>query len=185
MSEGKGPIAMKCQDCGERDSKVHMMQIINNEKVVLNLCEECAAKRGFHSPLDNIPFPLADFLANMLTSETPGKGSSEPSGPPLVCPGCGLTFEEFSRQGRFGCGECYRAFREKLQGLLRKIHGSSLHRGKLPPLLSDEGGAIKEQERLHDELQRAIMEEDFERAADLRDKLKSLQGLSVAGKGKD
>jgi protein-arginine kinase activator protein McsA len=86
---------MKCQDCGERDSKIHMMQIINNEKVVLNLCEECAAKRGFHSPLDNIPFPLADFLAGMLTSESSGKGSAEPSGPPLVCPGCGLSFEEF------------------------------------------------------------------------------------------
>lgn len=176
---------MKCQDCGKRESKIHMMQIINNEKVVLNLCEECAAKRGFHSPLDNIPFPLADFLAGMLTSETSGKGASEPSGPPLVCPNCGLTFEEFSRQGRFGCGQCYRAFREKLQGLLRKIHGSSLHRGKLPPLLSDEGGMIKEQERLNEELRRAIMEEDFERAADLRDKLKSLQEQPALVKDKE
>lgn len=176
---------MKCQDCGERESKIHMMQIINNEKVVLNLCEECAAKRGFHSPLDNIPFPLADFLTGMLTTEISGRGSVEPSGPPLVCPGCGLTFEEFSRQGRFGCGECYRAFREKLQGLLRKIHGSSLHRGKLPPLLSDEGGAIKEQERLNEELRRAIMEEDFERAADLRDKLKSLQEQPALVKDKE
>ncbi len=176
---------MKCQDCGERESKVHLTQIVNNEKVVLNLCEECAAKRGFHSPLDNIPFPLADFLAGMLTAESAGKSADESAEPPLVCPACGLSFHEFSRQGRFGCGECYRAFREKLQGLLRKIHGSSLHRGKLPPLLSEEGGVIKEQERLQEELQRAIGDEDFERAADLRDKLKSLTEHPETVKSKD
>jgi len=178
---------MKCEDCGERDSSVHLTQIVNNEKVVLNLCKQCAAKRGFHSPLDNIPFPLANFLAGMLTEESAGRSAKAMTGPDLTCPSCGLTFSEFSHQGRFGCGDCYEAFRDRLQGLLRKIHGSSLHRGKLPPLLSEEGNVIKEQERLQDELQRAILDEDFERAADLRDKLKSLKDSRalVASKEKE
>lgn len=175
---------MKCQDCNEKDSQVHLTQIINNEKVVLNLCKECAAKRGFHSPLDNIPFPLANFLAGMITNE-PSKGSRAVASSDLVCPVCELSFEEFSRLGRFGCGSCYKTFRDKLQGLLRKIHGSSLHRGKLPPLLSEEGGVIKEQERLHEELTRAIEAEDFERAADLRDKLKSLEDEKAAVESKE
>jgi protein arginine kinase activator len=166
---------MKCHDCGEREGKVHLTQIVNNEKVVLHLCKECAAKRGFHSPLDNIPFPLANFLAGMMTKDEPGKPPEAEPGPDLTCPNCGLTFDDFSRLGRFGCGECYKTFRERLQGLLRKIHGSSLHRGKLPPMLSEEGTVIREQERLEDELKRAIDDEDFERAADLRDKLKSLR----------
>ena len=42
-------------------------------------------------------------------------------------------------------------------------------------MLSEEATAIKEQERLTEELKRAIASEDFERAADLRDKLKSLK----------
>lgn len=166
---------MKCQDCGERESRVHLTQIINNEKIVLNLCKQCAAKRGFHSPLDNIPFPLANFLAGMMNEESAGKKAKALTTPDLVCPNCGLSFEEFSRLGRFGCGKCYHTFRDKLQGLLRKIHGSSLHRGKLPPLLSEDGTVIKEQERLQEELQRAISDEDFERAAELRDKLKSIK----------
>lgn len=166
---------MRCQDCNEKDSTVSMTQIVNNEKVILNLCRECAAKRGFHSPLDSIPFPLANLLTGMLTPEFSSKKSTHAVGmPDLTCTQCGLTFSEFSRLGRFGCGQCYHVFREKLQGLLRKIHGSSLHRGKLPPMLSEDGTAIKEQERLQEELDRAIESEDFERAADLRDKIKSL-----------
>jgi protein arginine kinase activator len=148
---------------------------VNNEKVVLNLCKDCAAKRGFHSPLDNIPFPLANLLSNMLAKEESEKSGKSPTMPDISCPNCNLAFEEFSRLGRFGCGQCYKAFRDKLQNLLRKIHGSSLHRGKLPPMLSEDGTFIKEQDRLHEELQRAIEAEDFERAADLRDKIKSLQ----------
>jgi len=166
---------MKCQDCGSRDSAVKVTQIVNNEKVVLNLCKECAAKRGFHSPLDNTPFPLANFLSSMMTAETSGKGSKSMTVPELTCPTCGLTFSEFSRLGRFGCGDCYGTFRDRLQPLLRKIHGSSLHRGKLPPMLSEDATVIREQERLQEELERAIKSEDFERAADLRDKLKSLE----------
>ena len=74
---------MKCEDCGERDSSVHLTQIINNEKVVLNLCKQCAAKRGFHSPLDNIPFPLANFLAGMMTEESAGKSAKSGSDMPV------------------------------------------------------------------------------------------------------
>ncbi|MEZ5357365.1 MAG: UvrB/UvrC motif-containing protein [Candidatus Zixiibacteriota bacterium] len=166
---------MKCQDCGGSDATVNLTQIINNEKVVLNLCKDCAAKRGFHSPLDNIPFPLANFLAGMMEAEKTAGESKAVMTTDLTCSKCGLTFSEFSRLGRFGCGNCYQTFREKLQPLLRKIHGSSLHRGKLPPMLSEDATIIKEQERLEDELKHAIDTEDFERAADLRDKLKSLK----------
>ncbi len=172
---------MKCDYC-DREASVHLTQIINNKKVVLNLCKECAAKRGFHSPLDNIPFPLSSFLSGLLSQEKSKKDSNDVVPTDLVCPNCGLTFEEFSRLGRFGCGQCYETFRNKLQGLLRKIHGSSLHRGKLPPLLSEEGSTIKEQERLQGELEAAIAAEDFERAADLRDKIKSLNANSEKDK---
>lgn len=165
---------MKCDYC-DNEASVHLTQIINNKKVVMNLCKECAAKRGFHSPLDNIPFPLSNFLSGMVTQEESTKVGKGVVKSDLTCSNCGLTFEEFSRLGRFGCGQCYKTFRDKLQGLLRKIHGSSLHRGKLPPLLSEEGSHIKEKERLLEELQAAIKAEDFERAADLRDKIKSLE----------
>ncbi len=173
---------MKCQDCNEREAQVHLTQIVNNVKTSLNLCKQCAAARGFHSPLDNIPFPLADLLPGM--GEAFSEEGGEDSGEKLVCSNCGLTFQQFTRQGRFGCGTCYTAFRDRLEKLMRQIHGASLHRGRSPIVAnSDEGDEdhmpVKEEARLQTELQKAIDSEDFERAAEIRDKLRSVRELNA------
>lgn len=170
---------MICQDCKNRESQVHFTQIVNNEKTALSLCKECAAARGFHSPLDNMPFPLAEILSGLTANMPMQKQLAQEES--ISCQGCGLTFDEFTRQGRFGCGECYKAFRARLEMIMRKIHGASMHRGMTPTIettdddTSTESFSIKEEERLKDELQKAIATEDFERAAELRDKLKTLQ----------
>ena len=170
---------MVCQDCKKREAQVHFTQIINNEKTSLSLCKECAAARGFHSPLDNMPFPLADILSGLAADlPSPKMESAEDS---ISCPGCGLTFDNFTRQGRFGCGECYKTFRNRLELIMRKIHGASLHRGKSPVVEysgteeTPDTLSVKEEERLKHELQKAIESEDFERAAEIRDKLKTLR----------
>lgn len=169
---------MLCQDCKKREAQVHFTQIVNNEKTSLSLCRECAAARGFHSPLDNMPFPLADILSGMAENLPMAQTSQSEPGP--SCPNCGLTFDVFTRQGRFGCGECYNTFRNRLELIMRKIHGASMHRGKTPvfDMESEESveiQSIKEEERLKEELQKAIDAEDFERAAEIRDKLKTVR----------
>jgi protein arginine kinase activator len=167
-----------CQDCKSREATVHLTQIMNNEKIALSLCSECAAARGFHSPLDNVPFPLADILTGIAGDS--GLLGTEDETKSLTCEGCGLTFEQFTRQGRFGCGECYKSFRPRLESIMRKIHGASIHRGRNPQIVEgvvDGGQAlpIQEEERISDELRKAIEMEDFERAAELRDRLKDLR----------
>ena len=164
---------MLCQDCKKQAATVHLTQIINNEKLILSLCKDCAAERGFHSPLDNVPFPLAEILSGFIQQKFSDKMKKPEVD--LKCENCGLTFDEFAHQGRFGCGECYNAFRERLEHIMRKIHGSSLHKGKLPTTTTEEKSAIIEEERLEAELRKAIETEDFERAADLRDKLKTIR----------
>ncbi len=169
---------MLCQDCKKREAQVHLTQIVNNEKATLSLCKECAAARGFHSPLDNVPFPLAEILSG-LAATIPGATGVEKR-ESITCPTCGLTFEDFTRQGRFGCGDCYKSFRNRLEPIMRKIHGASLHRGRAPLIEAKEGESgepltVREEERLEVELKKAIEAEDFERAAELRDKLKTLR----------
>jgi protein arginine kinase activator len=171
---------MLCQDCKKRQAEVHFTQIVNNQKITLALCKECAAARGFHSPLDNVPFPLAEILSGLVGQEAGEAGKETDPADDLTCEKCGLTFSKFTRQGRFGCGDCYAAFRPRLEGIMRKIHGASLHRGRHPDLAKVEGGEaealpIKEEERLETELQKAISDEDFERAAEIRDMLKDLR----------
>ncbi|RKX28099.1 MAG: hypothetical protein DRP47_05205 [Candidatus Zixiibacteriota bacterium] len=169
---------MLCQDCKQREAQVHLTQIINNEKTTLHLCKKCAAARGFHSPLDNVPFPLAEILTG-LAAATPGFKYDKTE--QITCQNCGLTFQEFTSQGRFGCGECYKAFRSQLEPIMRKIHGASLHRGRTPMTINITNNEskrtlpIREEERLEEELSKAIETEDFERAAEIRDKLKSIR----------
>lgn len=169
---------MMCQDCKKREAQVHLTQIINNEKLTLSLCKECAAARGFHSPLDNVPFPLAEILSGLASNVV---DTSQEAGEELSCQSCSMTFDQFTRQGRFGCGECYSAFRPRLESIMRKIHGASLHRGRNPEYRKADGKTgeqalpIREEERLESELRAAIEAEDFERAAELRDKLKEVR----------
>lgn len=170
---------MICQDCKKKEAVVHFTQIINNEKTSLSLCKKCAAARGFHSPLDNMPFPLADILSGLAANLPKSKEMTAEE--TVTCSTCGLSFKEFTQQGRFGCGDCYNTFRNRLEMIMRKIHGASMHRGKNPTFTTSTNDSenvqtsVKEEERLKEELQKAIETEDFERAAELRDKLKTLR----------
>lgn len=164
---------MLCEDCRKNDATVHLKQVINNQKIVMNLCPACAKRRGFSNPLKNIPFPLADFLTSMVPSQL---GRPEADVAEQTCPTCGLTYDKFSKTGRLGCGNCFNAFRQTLADLLRRIHGSNLHRGKRQTSTAITAmDSLKEEARLKEELKAAIANEDFERAAQVRDLLKDLQ----------
>ncbi|MFH2056932.1 MAG: UvrB/UvrC motif-containing protein, partial [bacterium] len=150
----------------------HMSQIINKQQVTLNLCEDCANRRGFENPLKNVPFPLGEFLSSMV-SESLISVSKELEH--AVCPTCQLSYEKFTKTGRLGCGECYNTFRQPLADLLRKIHGSNLHRGKRHNGGGEMMEPLKEEARLRDELKRAIANEEYERAAQIRDMIKEVK----------
>ncbi len=173
---------MLCPECNKREASIHLTQIVNNQKVSISMCQECAEKFGFHSPLDNMPFPLAEILSGMSKNlpDSPKTGTLQT----LECPECGMTFDEFANQGRFGCGSCYGAFRPRLEMIMRKIHGASLHRGQNPGVIAEgvesDSLPVKEEERLDSELDKAVKDEDYERAAELRDKLRAMkQTLTV------
>jgi len=118
-----------------------------------------------------VNFPLTDFLAQMGSdSMSSGPASSE------ACPFCGLTFSDFRETGRLGCPQCYETYAVHLQKLLRRVHGGTQHVGKvyLPP---DPTSSDRERrlDALKRRLQRAVDSEDFERAAELRDEIRSLE----------
>ncbi|HVP35737.1 MAG TPA: UvrB/UvrC motif-containing protein, partial [Terriglobales bacterium] len=101
------------------------------------------------------------------------------------CPSCGMTLSQFAQRGRLGCGSCYRTFRVQLKDLLRKIHGSDRHRGKIPNLPGIQMECLKEERKLQEELKKAIDEENFEMAASIRDKIKNLPGKDQSGQEKN
>lgn len=164
-------MAMPCDRCGKNEAAIHFTQIQNNETTTRHLCESCATALGLDPGPGAGTAPLADFLAQM------GKAiAGEVLTTAGTCPSCGLTLADFKRTGRLGCGRCWSVFEPSLKGLLRKLHGGTQHVGKvyLPadPTESDRTARVTSLRR---SLQRAVDEEDFERAATLRDQIRRLE----------
>ncbi|MFL5507459.1 MAG: UvrB/UvrC motif-containing protein [Gemmatimonadales bacterium] len=168
---------MTCDECREREAVVHLTQIVNEQVNTIHLCEKCAAERGVESPALLTKTPLGTFLAAM------GKpGSGEP-GTALVgtCPACGFTLADFREAGRLGCAECYVAFGGQLRDLIRRLHGSTLHVGeRYGGMRGGSAAAVPAPDagndtELRERLRKAVDDENFELAAELRDRLRTLE----------
>jgi protein arginine kinase activator len=161
-----------CDECGAASPSVHLTQIVNNEMKTSHLCEKCAAVKGVEGGEEPTNFPLTGFLAQ-LADAPDSEDVPKSLGP---CSFCGLTFENFREAGRLGCPHCYTTYESYLRGLLRRVHGSTQHVGKvyLPP--DPAASEVEKQvEVLRHKLQRAVDSEDFERAAGLRDKIREME----------
>lgn len=69
----------------------------------------------------------------------------------------------FQKIGRLGCSFCYDAFAEELNPLMRRIHGSTEHRGKIPKKAGGKMRVKREIEELKYQLEKAIKEEAYEK----------------------
>ena len=165
---------MICQECQKEMATVHITKIINGRKTELHLCRRCARA---HDELDfsfEPQFSLHNLLGSLLGENM--RGSREALGRAKVqCPSCDLTFSQFSQIGRLGCSGCFAAFNEQLAPLLRRIHGSSRHTGKVPRRSQGAVRFARELERLREELKLKIQKEEFEKAAELRDRVKAME----------
>ncbi len=172
---------MLCQICEKNEATVHFTEVVNNQVSELHLCEDCAQKKGLSIQPH---FSIADLLVGLINlGITPPK--VEKAG--VKCKNCGLTYAQFGKIGRLGCSECYQAFQKGLVPLLRKIHGSIQHRGKFPKkgkrvLSRREEKSPSALEKLKAELARVVEQEEFEKAASLRDKIRALEKNKRSGK---
>ncbi len=161
---------MQCDVCGKKKATVHLTEIVDEQMSELHLCEDCAREKSVQMEQQ---FGLADLLAGLTDF---GKQVQDVEKVKAKCANCGMTYEDFRKFGRLGCGECYRSFREYLAVLLKKIHGSNEHLGKVPiKLLPMEKEKIDSLQDLRNQLRKAIQNENFEEAAHIRDKIRELE----------
>lgn len=161
---------MLCDSCKERDAVVHLTQIVENAVTQLHLCEKCAAERGVETTIAMPKHPLGDFLQALQLQTSPVAADAP------RCDFCGATMRDFRATGRLGCAQCYTAFHSSIRELLRRVHGSAKHVGTTyePPAPS-EFERKTELEMLRDRLRRAIELEQFETAAEIRDRIRVLE----------
>ncbi|MDB6056046.1 MAG: mcsA [Verrucomicrobiales bacterium] len=160
---------MLCIVCKKSPAKVHLTQIVGEKMQKVDLCEECAKTKGVN---DSADFTLADLLLGLGAGKEIAQNAE---GEDLKCPVCGFTQADFKKAGRLGCSDCYQTFAEGLEGLLKSMHKGTKHVGKVPQALRQTKDMNDRLKNLQKKLDRAIVEEDFEDAARLRDEIKGLK----------
>lgn len=173
---------MLCDDCKKRTASIHMTKIMNQQKIEKHLCDQCAREYGELGMQGGDTFSVHDFITGILQSCLDFTARCPEGEDP--CPTCGMKYSDFSEQGKIGCSFCYTVFAEQVEPLIKRIHGSAAHTGKLP---KRGGGALETRlkvKQLRQELERRVEREEYEEAASLRDAIRDLESaLSRDGAG--
>ncbi len=163
---------MQCESCGKREAAVDLTIVSGDGKRSLQLCRRCARQESGDRP---------KAPAKSVTKINVVLGHLAVESQDAECPDCGLTYERFRKSGRLGCPACYAAFGAPMRRLLRRIHGADSHVGRQArpsgaPATAAGGDSDRRDpgrlEQLRRELQRAVEEEAYEKAAELRDRIR-------------
>lgn len=164
---------MLCNVCKQNEAKVHLTKIVGDKMQKVDLCEDCSKEKGVDDPTS---YSLADALLGKATEEIAALAETEAATEPgLKCPTCGYTQADFKKAGRFGCSDCYATFGEGLETMLKTMHKGTRHTGKVPAALQQSRAEAQKLKLLQKRLDKAIAEENFEEAAQLRDEIKRLK----------
>lgn len=161
---------MKCEKCSVNTATTHIKSIVNGVLREIHLCPVCASKQGY-GDVSNMNF--AGMLASMFGENLKISSSVNDK----KCPVCNQSFSQIAKIGKVGCAECYKTFKSELLPYIKRVHGSTVHIGKVPnnaPLMVKPETPSVEDLRL--ELNRLITEEKYEQAAVIRDEIKRIEG---------
>lgn len=160
----------KCHRCS-KPAVLHITELRDGGVQELHLCDTCA-KQYLEGPTDSGLEPGEPFGGKSLQSS---EAAALEELDHLVCSSCGITFREFRSQGRLGCPHDYIEFARELTPLLENIHGATQHVGKVPKRAPDESQRQYQLIKLRNDLRNAIEDEDYERAAKLRDDIRNME----------
>ncbi len=186
---------MFCEICGKNEATIHIQEIINSKKKILNICKACAeSKKASKEMLSGLD--LAQLMYNISTETDAANATSKGPkiktfiNPPVKCPSCGWDIVRFTTAGRLGCAECFKTFRTILDQAIRNMHKGSMHVGKKPGLDNNKPSETQDKlarlMELQKKLEEYVMREEYEKAAKTRDIINELKGgIKTKTKEKD
>lgn len=186
---------MLCERCKIREANIQYTEVMNGVRKEHHFCAQCAKEMDFgvYAAVFDGDFPLGKLLSGLLGIE-----DKEPDKlHQILCPTCKTGYDEFVRESRFGCADCYSVFGPLMEDSLKQLHGNLVHRGKTPVYQrqelknirvepedgQSEGNPLNQtgkdnQEEIFEweaKLKEALRLEDYELAVVCRDKIKDLK----------
>lgn len=179
---------MLCERCKKNEATFYYHENVNGNEKTYHLCSDCAGEMEKSGELDYSDFDknfenldsffgdpfksMNNLLAGFFGTGTPKQITSSAE---KKCPDCGMSIREFAANGMAGCPKCYETFSKELEPTITKIHGRSAHNGRVPAKFREKASMKKKIESLEAEQREAIANENYERAAEIRDELKKLR----------
>ena len=174
---------MLCENCNKNDATIHYTEIMNGAISEHHICSECAKELDLSYYSDGLSseLPFAKLLTGLLASKMLLQQESNNPMTHVICPKCGMNYDEFTKVGKFGCAECYNVFGPLIEEHMKKLHGNSVHTGKQyrnPDHVIEESDDMKKDlEILNAKLKEAIKLENYEEAAQYRDEIKEIKEI--------
>jgi protein arginine kinase activator len=178
---------MKCERCSLEIATIHLTEIIKDSKSEVHLCEKCARDIGLNAKLSGFSISIPEMLTFLNKSDLEGVETGD------RCKICGTGFFEYSKTGLIGCPQCYENIKQSIKPVAEGIHGSVIHKGKIPKYFINEESDVKSEENtsiivektetledIKHLLEQAVLEENYENAAIYRDKIDYMLKLSEA-----
>ncbi|MEG1003810.1 excinuclease [Clostridium sp.] len=163
---------MLCERCNNNKASIHLIKVIKGEKTGMWLCEDCAKEFG-ESQLTELlgkeKFSLSEMLNNIFDMTTNELMKDN------ICKACGTTYTEFKEKGLLGCSKCYKYFTADLNSKIKEFQGEYKHKGKIPKRAGELISKNKNLQKLKEDLRKAIVIENYEEAAVIRDEIKILE----------
>ncbi|MDD2403545.1 MAG: UvrB/UvrC motif-containing protein [Victivallaceae bacterium] len=184
---------MLCDNCHKNEATIHIQEVAQGKKNSLHLCASCAAEKSIDSGLGtvggfNISQLLYDISNNFglpglsealnKSQAAPKKGGNIKSAEPLmVCPECKWDSNQLRQTGRLGCAKCYETFKTILDKALPNMHRGKIHIGKCPSGSAANAAPRRMQEllELQKQLDHAVRDEEYEKAAEFRDRINEIK----------
>jgi len=186
---------MLCEQCRQNEAVLFIQESDGDTTSTIQLCKQCAAEIGIYQEgqihLD--PEQLlnldafksneesSDWLDNFLVNDDDEIIETEEDVETIKCDNCGLTADELASSDtlvRMGCPECYKVFASMLNPLLEKIHYGTTHRSSRegdhssPSAIAGKTVNKRYIRDLEEEMARAVVAENYEEAANIRDQIK-------------
>lgn len=153
-----------CDGCGSVAATIRVYQTKGADFVELWLCDSCARSLGVEEEAPAFAPTIGELLGSLV-----GDSATR------TCPECGTRFRTIRQTGRAGCAECYRVFHSRIEQLLDAKNLTESHQGRYPSRLDSYKRLLVDRETLRDELNAAVIEENYEQAAVLRDRMRALE----------
>lgn len=168
---------MQCQICQKNEATIHLTEITGGLRKEMHICEVCAIEQGITVKSQ---MPVNELLSNLLAAQPCEEELLGSTDKEVCCPNCGFTIEQFRKEAVLGCPNDYEVFEEVLLPLIEKAHaGQTAHCGKVPSGIPADTRKEAELSKLRQCLQTAIQKEDYEQAAELRDKIAEQEQLKT------